>query len=232
MQVIITNNKSNFDKQIALKISLYFIVAFSISYFLNLLPNPLVNYGIKTNLNYAFGPFLSVIIVSLIFKIPLKLNLFSNLDWVRKIEYIGLIIFFIGAIAQPLVSGNTNYLLLIAGILLALIYTLLEEFGWRVFLGNELEKNPFLTIFIISTILWFFWHYSFNDENLLANPLQFLALIAGGSAGMAMFYKQTKSWIIVALTHAVISVNVITLVVFLVVTIGLLRLQDLKTKKQ
>ena len=115
--------------------------------------------------------------------------------------------------------------------MLALLYTLLEELGWRVFLGNELGKYSFLTIFLVSTLLWFFWHYSFNDENLMANPLQFLALIAGGSAGMAQFYRQTKSWMIVALTHAVISVNLPTLIVFLVVTIGLLRFQETKIKQ-
>lgn len=64
----------------------------------------------------------------------------------------------------------------------------------------------------------------------MANPLQFLGLIAAGSAGMAQFYRQTKSWMIVSLTHAVVSVNLPTLIIFLVVTIGLLKFHEIKTK--
>ena len=224
-------NKLSFDKTIAIKITLYFILAFAISLFLNLLPNPLTLYGLKVNLNYAFGPFLAAIIVSYIYKTPLKLKVFSQVAWIRKIEFVGLAIFFIGTIVSTIKSGNTNYSLIIGGTILALLYTLLEELGWRVFLGNELAKYSFLTIFLISTVLWFTWHYSFRDENLMANPLQFLGLIAAGSAGMAKFYRQTKSWMIVALTHAVISVNLPTLIIFLIVTIGLLRLQETKNKQ-
>ena len=224
-------NKWNFDKKIATKITIFFVLAFDISYFLNLLSNPLSSYGLKVNLNYAFGPFLAAIIVSYLYKVPLKLKPFSETSWIRKIEFIGLGIFLIGSFVGTIKSGHTNYSLIIFGIILALIYTLLEELGWRVFLGNELSKYSFLTIFLISTVLWFFWHYSFRDENLMANPLQFLGLIAGGSAGMAQFYRQTKSWMIVALTHAVISVNLPTLIIFLVVTIGLLKFHETKIKK-
>jgi len=56
-------NKLNFDKKAATKITLFFVLAFGISYFLNLLSNPLASYGFKVNLNYAFGPFLAAILV-------------------------------------------------------------------------------------------------------------------------------------------------------------------------
>ncbi len=223
--------KSGFDKQVAAKIGLYFALAFGISYFLNLLPNPLALHGFKVNLNCALGPFLAAIMVGFLYKTPLKPKLFSATPWIRKIEFVGLAIFFVGTMVSAVKLGNTNYTTIILGAMLALLYTLLEEFGWRVFLGNELGKYSFLILVLVSTALWFVWHYSFSDENLLQNPLQFLALIAGGSAGMAQFYKQTKSWLIVALTHAVISVNLPTLIVFLVATIGLLRWQEAKSKR-
>ena len=220
--------KSTFDKQITMKITVFFILAFGISYFLNLLPNPLVAYGFKVNLNYAFGPFLAAILVSYFHKTPLRLKLLSETSWIRNVELIGLAIFFVGSFLNATKTGNANYSLIIFSAIFALVYTLLEEAGWRVFLGNELAKYSFLTIFLVSTVLWFSWHYSFRDENLLANPLQFLGMIAVGSAGMAQFYRQTKSWMIVALTHAVISVNLPTLIIFLVAVIGLLRLQEAK----
>ncbi len=224
-------NNLKFDKTITTKIIIFFVLAFGISYFLNLLSNPMEKFGLKVNLNYAFGPFLAALIVSYFYKTSLKLRLLSETLWVRKIELIGLAIFFIGSFASAMKLVTPNYTLIIIGTILALLYTLLEELGWRVFLGNELGRYSFLTIFLISTVLWFSWHYSFRDENLMKDPLQFLGLIAAGSAGMAQFYKQTKSWMIVALTHAVISVNLPTLIVFFVVTIGLLQFYNNKNKQ-
>ena len=214
------------DRKLITKISLFFVLAFGISYFLNLIQNPLVLLGFKVNLNFAFGPFLSAIFVAILYKTPLSLRLFSEINWIRKIEFIGLGIFFIGSMTGFILAGKTDYLMLLLTIFLSLIYTLLEELGWRVFLGNELRKYSFWVIVIVSTVLWFFWHYSFGDENLLSNPAQFLCLIAAGSAGMAQFYRLTKSWMLVAVTHAVISLNIPTIVVFLVVTIGLLKWQE------
>ena len=214
------------DRKLITKISLFFSLAFGISYLLNLIQNPLALLGFKVNLNYAFGPFLSAIFVAILYKTPLSLRLFSEINWIRKIELIGLGIFFTGSITGFILAGKTDYLMILSTVFLSLIYTLLEELGWRVFLGNELRKYSFWVIVIVSTVLWFFWHYSFGDENLLSNPAQFLGLIAAGSAGMAQFYKLTKSWMLVAITHAVISLNIPTIVVFLVVTIGLLKWQE------
>lgn len=224
-----TINENQSNKNTITKISSFFVGAFTLSYFLNLLPNPLTLWEYKINLNYAFGPFLASIIVCYMYKTPLQLRLFSENLWIRKIEFIGLGIFFVGSVIMYLKAGKIDYTHIIVGILLSLIYTLLEEVGWRVFLGNELSKYSFLIIFGVSTTLWFLWHYSFKDENLLANPLQFLGLIAAGSAGMAKFYQQTKSWMIVAVTHAVISVNFPTLVIFLIVTIGLLKYKEMQS---
>ena len=89
-------NKSDFDKTIAIKIILYFILAYGTSYFLNLLSNPLKLYGFKVNLNYAVGPFLAAIIVSYLYKTPLKIRLFSETPRIRIIEFVGLGIFFCG----------------------------------------------------------------------------------------------------------------------------------------
>lgn len=225
------NEQLMLGKNLLIKILIFFIIAFTLSFFLNLLPNPLVLIGYKINLNYAFGPFISAIIVSYFYKTPLQLNLFSENNWVRRIEFIGLGIFVIGTLVSYVQTGKSNYPVFFLGIFLSLLYNLLEEAGWRVFLGNELSKYSFWVIVIISTALWFFWHYSFRDENLLSNPLQFFALILGGSAGMAKFYMQTKSWMIVALTHAIISVNLPTLIIFLVVTIGLLKYKEKQSLK-
>ena len=221
----------NIDTKIVTKIAIYFILAFGLTFFLNTMPNPLATYGYKVNLNVGLGPFLAAIIVSFFYKMPLLLNFFSKITWIRRIELIGMAIFFIGSFAKDILVNKTDYMFVLCGIVLALLYTLLEEAGWRMFLGKALEQYSFLTLFLVSTALWFSWHYAFQDENLLANPVKFLAMIAAGSAGMAQFYRLTKSWMIVALTHAVISVNLPTIIIFLVAVIRLIRLQEAKEKQ-
>ena len=224
-------NNMNIDTKIVTKIAIYFILAFGLTFFLNTMPNPLATYGYKVNLNVGLGPFLAAIIVSFFYKMPLLLNFFSKITWIRRIELIGMAIFFIGSFAKDILVNKTDYMFVLCGIVLALLYTLLEEAGWRMFLGKALEQYSFLTLFLVSTALWFSWHYAFQDENLLANPVKFLAMIAAGSAGMAQFYRLTKSWMIVALTHAVISVNLPTIIIFLVAVIRLIRLQEAKEKQ-
>ena len=224
----------NFDKAVLTKITLYFVLAFGISYCLNLLPNLLPVHGIKWILNVGFGPFLSAILVSYLYKTPLKLKLFSEVTWVRQIEFVGLGIFFIGTIVNNVISGNTNYYLIIFWTVFALFYTLLEELGWRVFLGNELSKYSFLTLVLTSAVLWFSWHYSFPNRLMKEHPLQFLGMIVAGSAGLAEFYRKTKSWLIVALAHALVNVNptsVPTFIIFLAATIGLLRFHETKNRR-
>ena len=227
-------NTFYFDKAVGLKITLYFTLAFSISWLLHLLPNLLPLPGIKWLLTIGFGPFLSAILVSYWYKTPLKLKLFSKITWVRKIEFIGLGLFFIGTIITNILLGKTNYYLIIFWTSYALFYALLEELGWRVFLGNELSRYSFLTIFLTTAVLWFTWHYSFNARLIIANPVQFLGMIAVGSAGLAEFYRKTRSWLIVALAHAIVNANVPnmpTLIVFLAVMIGLLKFHEAKNKQ-
>jgi membrane protease YdiL (CAAX protease family) len=223
--------KSTFDKAVALKLTLYFVLAFGISYGFYLLPNLLASPGIKWIFTVGFGPFLSAILVSYWSKTPLPLRLFSKTSWVRQMEFIGLGLFFVGTLLTNILSGKTDYYLIIFWTLYALFYALLEELGWRVFLGNELSKYSLLTIVLLSAVLWFAWHYSFSNRLTMENPLRFLGMIVGGSAGLAEFYRKTKSWLIVALAHALVNVNppsLPTLLIFLAITLGFMKLKTIK----
>ncbi|NEU70284.1 CPBP family intramembrane metalloprotease [Spirosoma agri] len=224
-----------FDKAVALKLTRYFVLAFGISYGFHLLPNLLASPGIKWIFTVGFGPFLSAILVSYWSKTPLRLRLFSKTGWVRQMEFIGLGLFLVGTLLANILAGKTNYCLIIFWTLYALFYALLEELGWRVFLGNELSKYSFLTIVLLSAVLWFVWHYSFPNRLTLANPLRFIGMIVAGSAGLAEFYRKTKSWLIVALAHALVNVNppsLPTLLIFLAITIGFLKFHEFKNKKE
>lgn len=146
-------NKVYFDQAVALKITLYFGLAFSISYLFTLLPTRLPIQGIKWVLNVGFGPSIAAILVSSVYKTPLKVTLLSPTRWVRKIELVGLGIFFAGTLINQVWVGKTTYWHFMVWSVLALYYTLLEELGWRVFLGNELGKYSFLMIVLVSTLL-------------------------------------------------------------------------------
>ncbi|GAB3758064.1 CPBP family intramembrane glutamic endopeptidase [Spirosoma pomorum] len=224
----------NFDKPVTLKITLYFVLAFGSSAVLNLLPNLLPFYGSKWIFTVGFGPFLSALLVSYWSKTPLPLRLFSKTPWVRNMEFAGLGIFFVGTLLSNILSGKTDYHLIIFWTMYALFYALLEELGWRVFLGNQLGKYSFLPVVLLSGGLWFAWHYSFPNRLTIEHPLRFLGLIVAGSAGLAEFYRKTKSWLIVALAHALINVNppsLPTVIIFLAITIGLMKIHEYKSKK-
>lgn len=224
----------NFDKPVALKIILYFVLAFGISSVLNLLSNLLPFYGSKWIFTVGFGPFLSALLVSYWSKSPLPLRFFSKTTWVRNTELVGLGIFFVGTLLNNILSGKADYYLIILWTMYALFYALLEELGWRVFLGNELGKYSFLPVVLLSAGLWFAWHYSFPNRLTLEHPLRFLGLIMAGSAGLAEFYRKTKSWLIVALAHALVNVDppsLPTLIIFLAITIGLIKIHEFKNKK-
>ncbi|MBD2757750.1 CPBP family intramembrane metalloprotease [Spirosoma sp. BT704] len=225
---------STFDKAVVLKITLYFVLAFGISYGFHLLPSLLALPGMKWLFTVGFGPFLSTIVVSYWSKTPLSLRLFSKTSWVRTMEVTGLVVFLVGTLLTNILSGKTDYYLIIFWTLYALFYALLEELGWRVFLGNELSKYSLFTTVLVSGVLWFAWHYSFANRLTMEHPLRFLAMIVGGSAGLAEFYRKTKSWLIVGMAHALVNVNppsLPILLIFLAVTIGFLKFHEYKNKQ-
>ena len=64
------------------------------------------------------------------------------------------------------------------GILCLLAFTcgLLEEYGWRGFLQNELKRLPMWQYVLIITVMWFLWHLDFGHLNIL--PFFLLLLFA------------------------------------------------------
>jgi len=81
----------------------------------------------------------------------------------------------------------------------ALIYAILEEYGWRGYLQTELNGlNKSLKYFIIS-ILWYIWHL---DLGLDYNHLLSYFFVLIGSIGIGFIADKSKSLIITALFHA------------------------------
>lgn len=80
-----------------------------------------------------------------------------------------------------------------------LIYAILEEIGWRVFLQEQLGVlNKYLKYAIIGT-LWFIWHLNFG---LTISNLIFLLVLVFGSWGIGIVGDKTKSIFAVGAFHA------------------------------
>ena len=88
-------------------------------------------------------------------------------------------------------------------VITCLLYSYLEEYGWRGYLQSELiDVHKIIRISII-TILWFVWHLNFNLS--MGNAI-FFALLFFGSWGIGQIAIKSNSIIVCACFHSVINI--------------------------
>ena len=90
-----------------------------------------------------------------------------------------------------------------------MIYTFLEEYGWRGYLQEELLNNfNKWIVYIIIGVIWYTWHWYFlregNDFKIIMIPI----LIAA-SVGIGEIAKLTKSIMICAAIHGIVNILII-----------------------
>lgn len=91
-------------------------------------------------------------------------------------------------------------------ITISLLYCIMEEYGWRGYLEEELSfVKPWIKYGIIGT-LWYTWHLSFLAEVTLLNQLLILFLLIMGSWGLGELVRYTKSILVVACFHLLIQI--------------------------
>ncbi len=80
-----------------------------------------------------------------------------------------------------------------------IIYSILEEIGWRAFLQEQLNFiNKYVRILIVAT-LWFIWHLNFT---LTISNLTFFLILLVASWGIGKIGDITKSVLAVGAFHA------------------------------
>jgi len=80
-----------------------------------------------------------------------------------------------------------------------IIYSILEEIGWRAFLQEQLSfLNKYVRILVIAT-LWFIWHLNFT---LTISNLLFFLILLFASWGIGKIGDMTKSVLAVGAFHA------------------------------
>lgn len=100
---------------------------------------------------------------------------------------------------------NSNIYGFIAG-LGTFIYCILEEYGWRGYLQDELSEFKSWKRYLIIGFLWYLWHLSFLSNTNVIDNLIFLAMLILGSWGIGQIAIATKSIIACAAFHFLVNI--------------------------
>jgi membrane protease YdiL (CAAX protease family) len=96
---------------------------------------------------------------------------------------------------------NSHYYGFVIGISIVL-YGILEEFGWRGYLLNELSELKSIQKVVLISVLWYAWHLSFLDKGTtLINEMKFLGIIVFATWGIGAVAERTKSVLASACFH-------------------------------
>lgn len=151
---------------------------------------------VLNSLLFGLGPLLGGLILIYIFKRPNGLTILNEGTIQTSIALIIPIVLF--SVLGWFYGISSFFTLKI--ILVAIVYAVFEEYGWRGYLQSELIGiNRVLKYFIIS-VLWFFWHLEF-EYTVLA-----YVIILCGSVGMGYVADKSKSLVYVSLFHALLNI--------------------------
>jgi len=87
-----------------------------------------------------------------------------------------------------------------------LLYCIMEEYGWRGYLQEELKTIKAWKKYLTIGFLWYFWHLTFLTEATIGDNLFFLAMMIFGSWGIGQVVESTKSILASACFHLIIQI--------------------------
>lgn len=74
-----------------------------------------------------------------------------------------------------------------------LLYCIMEEYGWRGYLQEELKTLQPWKKYLIIGFTWYLWHLTFLTKATVGDNLFFLAMMLLGSWGIGQVAELTKS---------------------------------------
>lgn len=190
------------DNKIVLYILLYYVIAIALRYYLVIIkPDFYTSLPVHLqSLASGVSPLIGGLVLVKIFKRPNNLTFFSIGIWetILVVTLPVLLFFVMGSINL----GEPNYALALS-ILVAIIYAVFEEYGWRGYLQSELIEISAIYRYLIVSILWFLWHLDFglDTQHLLS---YFFVLV--GSIGIGFVADRSKSLILPSLFHMFFNV--------------------------
>ena len=91
-------------------------------------------------------------------------------------------------------------------IVATLTYCIMEEYGWRGYLQEELREIKSWKKYITIGFLWYLWHLTFLTEASFGENIFFLAMMIFGSWGIGLVAETSKSIIASACFHLIIQI--------------------------
>lgn len=88
----------------------------------------------------------------------------------------------------------------------SLVYCVMEEYGWRGYLQEELKELQPLKRYLLIGFLWYVWHLSFLTTATVYENLFFLLMLLIGSWGIGQVAVATKSILASACFHLVVQI--------------------------
>ena len=86
------------------------------------------------------------------------------------------------------------------------LYCILEEYGWRGYLQEELKILKPWKKYLIIGFIWYLWHLTFLTKASVGDNLFFLGMMVLGSWGIGQVAESTKSIIASACFHMIIQI--------------------------
>jgi membrane protease YdiL (CAAX protease family) len=87
-----------------------------------------------------------------------------------------------------------------------LLYCVMEEYGWRGYLQEELKTIKPWGKYLTIGFLWYLWHLTFLTEATIGDNLFFLTMMIFGSWGIGQVAESTKSILASACFHLIIQI--------------------------
>jgi membrane protease YdiL (CAAX protease family) len=87
-----------------------------------------------------------------------------------------------------------------------ILYCIMEEYGWRGYLQEELKDLKQWKKYSIIGFLWYLWHLSFLTTTSFTDNLFFLGMLIFGSWGIGQVVESTKSILAGACFHMIIQI--------------------------
>lgn len=188
-----TSQKAGYRSINYCAIAVFYVIAIALRLIVLLLGNkfPDLSQNIIFGLATGVGPLVGAIAAMLIFKRKSEYTLFGKSVW-RSVATV-----FVPCLVFGIIGGlEVGYLCL-----MAFVYGLFEEVGWRGFLQNELKEIPFWQSCLIITLMWLLWHCDLDTRNLLF----FVPLLLGASFGIGKIVTDTHSILFCAAFHGIIN---------------------------
>jgi membrane protease YdiL (CAAX protease family) len=87
-----------------------------------------------------------------------------------------------------------------------LVYCIIEEYGWRGYLQEEIKAVQSWKKYLIIGFLWYLWHLTFLTKASVGDNLFFFAMMVFGSWGIGQVAESTKSILASACFHLIIQI--------------------------